>query len=80
MNKLELDEKMYNLSCLKGVLDNTQYKRAAATIITKYYLEMIKEKEVEISRLYLSDRVNLMMKRYGVEKIGYKFFRKYTMK
>jgi hypothetical protein len=72
-----MKENLYHLQMIKGSVDDNLFKLVAASMLTNYYLKVMKKKEARINRSKLLDRVNLTLRSIGVAEISYGFVRSY---
>lgn len=77
MTNIEVNQKLNHLKQLRDVLDGDQYRMAAATIYTNYYLNKVNSSNEKIERQTLMDRVNLMLYKHNINEVSYFFFRKF---
>lgn len=70
-----MKEKLYHVNQLKDGLSEHQYRLVAATVISNYYVDRMKQTGRKLDRMSMLERVNLTLKGLGLEEVSYGFLR-----
>ena len=75
--KGQLNANLKNIEELRGLVSNRLLSKVAGEVVVDYYQRMLRDRDYEVTRQFIVEQTNLMLKKHNFNTLSYAFFRKY---
>lgn len=75
--KEQLNSNLKKIEELRGLVSNRLLSKVAGEVIVDYYQRMLRDRDHSVTRQFIVEQTNLMLKKHNFESLSYAFFRKY---